>query len=505
VPIAGWEDPDPADVLVLAGDAEWQTLAARYPSRNGEPLRRCLEVARSNGALSVVIETRYMDPDYRSEYAALYARTFASQPDTAVRLHFFKAPLAADQLWQLPLDHGYLGYLIIRPTELGRVGRSMLVPPPGLEDAALTAVDERVHFFGQTLSVRGVPFMQQDAQLDRCAHAAAWVCHYSAFRRGMVARRPIAAFNLMADLSLGRSRSIPSDGLTAGQLVELFRVFDLPARLYEIGALPPIIPAPPGAPPDPVPKTDANGQVLPGGMWDTRLFGTVCRYLNSGLPVLVATKDHAFVLCGYRRRPRANDRDWIEFIRQDDQRGPYLNVDNVFNDSAASGHSYGPWRILIVPLPEKLWLPPEPAEGVGSRLMERVATVNVKAVPDAKTLLDIIASGTIAFRTYATAANDFKEKCLGRLPNELTREYRLARFSRLIWVVEAIDKAARDRGEGSHVLGEAIFDATSSEYAPAPLAVHVPGLAWLVSTTGSLREVRCAPDRYSSGTGGTLS
>ena len=92
MPIAGWEDPDPADVLILAGVAEWQALAARYPSRNGEPLLRCLEVARSNGALSVVIETRYMDPDYRSEYAALYARTFASQPDTAVGFTSSKLP-----------------------------------------------------------------------------------------------------------------------------------------------------------------------------------------------------------------------------------------------------------------------------------------------------------------------------------------------------------------------------------------------------------------------------
>ena len=267
-----------------------------------------------------------MDPDYRSEYAALYARTFASQPDTAVRLHFFKAPLAADLAVGVA-KRPWLSRIRDHPTNGTRtswtvIARSAARPRGRGSDhgrrearpasSARLCLSAAFRSCSRTRNWIGAPTRQHG-----CAD-------YSAFRRGMVARRPIAAFNLMADLSLGRSRSIPSEGLTAGQLVELFRLFDLPARLYEIGALAPIFPAPPGAPTDPVPKTDANGHVLPGGLWDTRLFGTICRYLNSGLPVLVATKEHAFVLCGYRRRPRANDRDWIEFIRQDDQRGPYL-------------------------------------------------------------------------------------------------------------------------------------------------------------------------------------
>jgi hypothetical protein len=149
-----------------------------------------LEVARAGGATSVVIETRYIDLDYRSEYSAFYARTFQSAPDSAHRLHFFRAPLTADQLWRLPDDHGYLGYVIIRPSDLGPVGRTVLQAPPGMADAVRTRVRDPVCFFGQTLVVDGVPFMQQDSQLGRCAHAAAWMCHYTAHRRDGVARRP---------------------------------------------------------------------------------------------------------------------------------------------------------------------------------------------------------------------------------------------------------------------------------------------------------------------------
>jgi len=40
-------------------------------------------------------------------------------------------------------------------------------------------------------------------------------------------------------------------------------------------------------------------------------------------PVLVGTNNHAFILCGYRRTNHPQP-GWIEFIRHDDQAGPYL-------------------------------------------------------------------------------------------------------------------------------------------------------------------------------------
>ena len=503
MPKRAWEDPDPARTRILARDRDWKWLLDQYPSRNPEPLANCLAVAKAGGALTVVIETRYIDPDFRSEYAAFYARAFASHQDTAHRLHFFKGPVPADRLWQIPADAGYLGYVVVRPpAQLGRVGRTMLAPPPGLDDAVLTAVQEDVHFFGQMLPIRAVPFMEQDAQLDRCAHAAAWVCHYIAHRKGLVPRRPIAAFNLLSNHSMSPTRPVPSEGLTVGQLVELFRVFDLPARLYDMNALKSVEPAPPCAPPDPTPGLDANGQQLHGGLWDTRLFGTICRYLNSGIPVLVGNGEHAFVLVGYRRRPRPNGGSWIEFIRQDDQVGPYQRVNDVFNDVGANGYSYSPWTALIVPLPEKLWLPPEPAEGVGGILLGQVASMIQAVVPDSKALTDCIAADALAFRTYATSANHFKEEAMRRMAVEAAREYRMARFPRLVWVVEAVDRRARDAQRADCVLGEAVFDSTSSELDPKALALHVPGYALIASTKGTYRELRCPPDLYESGTSG---
>jgi len=125
--------------------------------------------------------------------------------------------------------------MIMRPSPLGRVGRTVLVPPPDLQDAVHTAIRDTVDFFGQKLGVTGVPFAQQDTQFGRCAHVAAWICHYAAHLRGDVMRRPMADFSLFADANVAEGRPLPSQGLTGLQLSNLMREFDLPPIVYRIG------------------------------------------------------------------------------------------------------------------------------------------------------------------------------------------------------------------------------------------------------------------------------
>jgi hypothetical protein len=120
-------------------------------------------------------------------------------------------------------------------------------------------------------------------------------------------------------------------------------------------------------------------------------------------------------------------------------------------------------------------------------------------IPAAHTLLDLIGAGRLTLRTYAAPSNDWKVALDGRVPSELVREYRTARFSRYIWVVEAIDRDARAAGRPS-VLGEAVVDATSSDSDPNPLALHVPGVALVARTDGSVRfPIQCDPALYRTG------
>lgn len=237
--LAGWNEPDPAEVFHPTNDAEWAVALDRYlGSLNDLPLWRCVAVARALGASTLVVETRYLDLDYRSEFSAYYSRQFADIPDSAHRLHFFRRRLTAGSLWRLAGKAEYLGYAVIRPSRTGLVSRSLLPPPPDLADAVRVSVVERVNFFGQMLESRGMPFSQQNAQLGACAHAAAWMCHFTAHLRGDTVRRAKADFALRADASLHPGRALPTGGLTVDQLSELFRTFELPAIFYRGGELP---------------------------------------------------------------------------------------------------------------------------------------------------------------------------------------------------------------------------------------------------------------------------
>ncbi len=480
-----WDLPDPAHIARPATDADWDTLLLRYRGGiNDMPLERCIQVARAHGARTVVTETRYVDQDYRSEHHQYYGRGHAEVPGHTHRMHFFSAPLdPGSDLTALPPDHGYIGYVSMRPVPVGPVSRAMLPPPPDAPGVRCS-VTEQVGFFGQALHVTGVPFGQQDTGLGACAHVAAWVCHFTHALQGNVARRPRGDFALHSDPSLSPERALPSSGLTVQQLSDLLRRFDLPPIFYALGQLP--SPRLPWQPQDPTP-TSAND---PGGAWDTRVFAVMCRHLNGGFPVLVGTNDHAFVVIGWSRDPADPRR--ILFVRHDDQQGPYLPVDNPLSDELVqvdgNRRTYGPWRTLQVPLPPKLWLAPEAAERkAGALLVQAVSTPLAAAMQKhigivVEDLQSLVGGSHLALRTYAILSEKFKDELpsLGVDPIHV-RSYRLARLPRYVWVVEAIDRRLRTQGQ-TCVLGEAVIDATSSDHSPDVVAYRLHG-ALVVQTT----------------------
>src|ERR1700683_3033449 len=103
------------------------------------PLRRILEVVRLNGCQSVLVEERYSDADYHSEYSTFWSQRHQERTRDAKRLHFFAERITAEQLAALPSaqESGYLGYSVLRPTRLGPVGRTVVLPPPNMQTANL--------------------------------------------------------------------------------------------------------------------------------------------------------------------------------------------------------------------------------------------------------------------------------------------------------------------------------------------------------------------------------
>lgn len=475
-----WVDPNTHGWLHTPRDNRaWVALLRRYGAAPDDPLARVFEVARANRCLSVVEENRYVDPDYRSEYSAFWSHRFPTRPAFARRLHFFRRRLATDRLHRIRQSDGYIGYSVLKPVGQGRVGRTMLVPPPRLSRATLAVATDHVSLYGAPLAVTGFPFCQQDAEYLRCAHVAAWMCHYYAYLRGLTGRRITAELVQTVPPAVDQpERALPSPGLTLNQIQALFGATGQPALFYGASKMPEV-----EGVDNPIPRRDAKGRILAPGLWDTRIFSVVCRYLNAGFPVLIGTEDHAIVAIGwYRERGR------IRFVISDDQWGPYQVIPSPFT------YAKGPWWSFMVPLPPKTYLSGEMAESTAHLLIRAYGAI--QGAPAAwADLAQKLTTRDVSLRTFLRSNVDYKSAVArqGR-GDEVTRILRLARLPHWIWVVEAHNRALRDRNRRS-VLAEFLFDSTSWDKRPRLDALSLPALTTVYPPDNGRIERVAGPTR----------
>jgi hypothetical protein len=456
-------DDEPAVIIDTSTPDGWDEIRAFYaPIASVRPLERLIEVATAHQVRTVVVERRYIDADYRSEHSRFYSTTYRRYPSVCHRLHFFTTDVPSDLANLGHLQDAYVGYSVMRPFEMAPVGRTVIAPPPELDGATLCVASDEVHLFGWALTATGVPFISQDAQYLRCAHAAEWMVLYHAHLvHGLPRRLP----SEIHEASVGGEvvdRQLPSMGLSLGQMLNSLHGFGLsPGRLLL---------------PQTREESQANGPLL-------SLPAILCRYVNSQMPPIVVSPEHAWVIAGYGIEGTGPAHDNIVFYRHDDSAGPYIRVADPWNEPEPQHH---PWLVALPPLPQKAYLTAERAEALAT-LWIRAAAVGSPATAQ------LLAEGRLTLRTYGIRATSYKGALGGRaIPDEVAQLYRLANWPRYIWVIEALDRDARDRGDPS-VHGEVLLDATAHHLTSANdtaplLGLHLDGTA--VLQTPDHNEVR---------------
>lgn len=224
----------PVRVIELLTQHQWDNFDGRmrYAHRGQMgPWNRIVSILRGHDAKCCIVEENYVCLDYRSELASFYAQLDAPLSRASIRLHFFEKNIPKSSFLSLSADEcaSYLGYVVCRGGTLPLVGRTVLKAPKYVIEPA--SIEETIYFFGQRLTVWGVPFMQQDERFANCAQVSAWTTNYSAYRRGLVERRLIADF-----VALSRSyrpmRPYPSIGLMAPQVAELIKETGMRAEVW---------------------------------------------------------------------------------------------------------------------------------------------------------------------------------------------------------------------------------------------------------------------------------
>jgi hypothetical protein len=444
---------------------------------------------------TVIFEREYVDKDYQDEYAAFYSRSFKKYPPRAVRLHFFAADISDADIPRLesvvPPD-GYLGFLVLRPTDLQRVGRTILKPI--LKDVDKEFVhcqaEFSAHILGQKLTVKAMPFIQQDTQVGACAQASLWmVARYLSRRFGHREYLP-GEINQLAKSKGGMGRALPAElGLTWKQMLDALEGMGLAAWSYSMGQfddcsshIDAALPLDPNATEDQKKQHQQRVRSL-------KLADIAYRYIESGMPVIFGTNNHALVGIGHTYEHTSPAKAAIQripgFITHNDSVGPYRTIPLLA--SGNPGLTFAQVEDIIAVVPIEVTLRGEAAEVMARQAIQNALKLQTQN-PSFPTYKDMICSlrpefkgilDQLEYRTFLIPSVEF-QKQLRQASKDVRFNLDLANrlialdYPKFIWVTEISSSTLlnQPKREDRKCLGRVIIDSTAPSHTRGEMVVH---------------------------------
>jgi hypothetical protein len=141
----------------------------------------------------IVIEQKYINRDFLSDYTLYYAKCFEDYPKHCKRLHLFtyKEPIDKNSFAKL-LDYAllhddeqsekfwknYLGYMVVKPIPITVIGTTVLKTYQISIDKDIRKYwgcrDYKINLFGTTQSIVSLAFQEQDMVVSACATTSIW-------------------------------------------------------------------------------------------------------------------------------------------------------------------------------------------------------------------------------------------------------------------------------------------------------------------------------------------
>ena len=419
------------------------------PEFNPKEIVELLNSQVTEAAKAVLVEHGYVDKDYRSTFYSFYATKGRRYRSDCVRLHFFDGMVWYDEQRMdigcadgRPQDH-YFGYIVLRPTIVAALGRSVLSPDIrlGARGRAIQSV-HYVHLLGHRLRVWGFPSMSQHVDIAVCAHVSCW-----AILRYYSETFPQHREYLVHDIT---KLVAPFD---PGGLVPAFGFNVLGAeRVFQAAGCFPVI----------VGKQSSS---------DDSFYSQLLAYLESGYPLFVAMNGqrHAVVVVGYSWRKSAaapghsSSHVWGQvetLLAVDDNLLPYESVstDSGGKQAGSSSYTAESFDAFIVALPEKIYYPADAIDKWSQRVarwLPRLWKGNEEAVRLRRYFITTVSE----LRKHARENHTY----LGNNLVGLMMQLDTAQF---VWVVEYCSVEQWERGR---VAARAIVDATASPTDPMPM------------------------------------
>lgn len=445
---------------------------------------------------TVVFEEKYVDEDYQDEFAAFYSKTFKRYPHRCTRIHFFAdvVPTRTRTGFSRYRD-SYLGFVILRPLDLQRVGRTILRPPVRSDDSEFITCKAKFpsHIYGDKFEPEAMPFIQQDTQVGACAQASLWMLARYMSQRFNCREFLPSEINALAKANVTMGRPLPAeDGLTAIQIMDALQGMGFPSVMYRsetvdgcsrhIEAAFPI-----------QGRTKKKRDASRDLRRTAKLADIAYRYIESGLPVILGTADHAVVAVGHTYEHAAiNSSVAIQripsFFINNDNTGPYQKMPLFVRNP--NQLSFLDVQTVITVAPPEVTLKGEEAERMATTSVELFLAEPLPNV--GKSFNDILPTQRKEFgpwlnkkeyRTYLMRSvqlqqdirTAMKEKNLLRAVGE---KLLVLDYPKYVWVTEisSPDLLNRATKGDRECLGFVIVDSTAPSRTQGVIAMHYADL-----------------------------
>lgn len=440
---------------------------------------KTLSEGLGNHVSTVLLEPSYVCKDYRNIYSHFYSKKFVPRPSKCSRLHFFGASgLTVQKITsgdQKARD-SYIGFSVLQPVinngDATGLGRTIIDPIGcGNDPKKFYCLQTRfgVHIQGVPYEVRGFPWMAQSGEAIVCAHTALWsVCRYLSERYHEYGE--VYPYNLIEMTGDTGGRRVPYRGML---------YTDYSTILSTFGCHPVII----------TPKTFHK----PDWTKDKSSYLNIYSYVESGFPILASFSGHVAVVVGHTSRqnlafdsPDPNGfHDSYALLDQyvviDGNYFPYQRLGNrVDGEDRNYGTRFAPkksgWQGLVphpskediyavvVPLPEKAFMPPDTARSIGSKFFQKF----IMDVEDAVDEAGGQKGDKLITRLFLTSSNAFKKRkkesaegTRGKPPDLLSQFPLRLDLPHFIWVIEISPLPLYNAGLA---VGEVVLDASADKF-----------------------------------------
>jgi len=373
-----------------------------------------------------LVEAPYVDKDYRSIFYSDFSKRHKLFERDVIRVHLYSNNINDDDY-----SDGYLGFLTLRNTPGYHFGRSYINPKAisGVEGFIMLSEFES-NILDQTQKIKAFPWMQQDINISRCAHVAAWcIMRYFGQRK-----KPYADLTIgeMAHVVRSETRKVPSSGLTMHQIVQLLNELGFSMEQFKRKI------------PKLVCENDTRDGPAQGSTESTKvdsnMFDIIIHlYLESGIPVLcgLSKKLHAITAIGHGKikdadeyiqeneisTPRVIDSLQLcsNWICIDDNHAPYRKIHK--KPCLENGtYSFEDIDLIAVPLHDKMYLTPKDVLSLVAKLCEEKS--------------DVLKTKILIRRVFLTSSNKLKKSSLHIEDLRYKKYVKHLTLPKFVWVVE---------------------------------------------------------------------